>query len=143
MNPRTLLRVEGLTTFLAATAAYVALSGSPWLYLLLALAPDLSVLGYLAGPRVGSYVYDAAHTYPVPAALIGLGVWTATPLVTSVGLVWVAHVGADRAVGYGLKYPTEFGDTHLGRLAGSRSADANPAPGPDTDPSGAALATDR
>jgi hypothetical protein len=127
MNPRTLLRAEGLTAFLAATAAYVALSGSPWLYLLLALAPDLSMLGYLAGPRVGSYVYNAAHTYAVPVGVIGLGVWTATPLATFVGLVWVAHVGADRVVGYGLKYPTEFGDTHLGRLAAAEDAPATEA----------------
>jgi hypothetical protein len=85
MNPRTLLRLEGLAAFSAATAAYFALDGSPWLFLLLVLAPDLSMLGYLAGPNVGSSVYNAAHTYLVPVAVVGAGVWTGTPPAVSSG----------------------------------------------------------
>lgn len=80
---------------------------------MLALAPDLSMLGYLAGPRPGSRVYNAAHTYVGPIALGAVGVVAAAPLATSVALVWAGHIGADRAIGYGLKYPTAFGDTHL------------------------------
>jgi hypothetical protein len=133
-TPRTLLRAEGLAAFLAATGAYLALGGSPWLFLLLALAPDLSMLGYLAGPRIGSRVYNAAHTTLAPAVLAAVGiaagglaglsvgvsfVGPVVPAVDSASLaillafVWLAHIGIDRAVGYGLKYPAGFDETHL------------------------------
>ncbi|MFC7228421.1 DUF4260 domain-containing protein [Salinirubellus salinus] len=115
-GPATLLRLEGVAAFAAATAAYYLLGGPLWLYLLLALAPDLSMLGYVAGPRVGSAAYNAAHTYVAPLALGALALWVGTDLLVLAALVWAAHVGVDRAVGYGLKYPTGFGDTHLGRV---------------------------
>jgi hypothetical protein len=126
MYPRSHLRAEGIAVFAVATAAYFTLDGPLWLFLALALAPDLAMLGYLAGPRVGSTVYNLAHTYVGPLALLGVGLWLAVPLVVSVALVWGAHIGADRAVGYGLKYPTAFKDTHLGRL-GAGTAQTTPA----------------
>ena len=113
MNPRILLRAEGLTVFLGATAAFFGLDGPLWLYLVLALAPDLSMVGYAAGPRVGSYCYNAAHTYVVPLALAGIGLWASVPVALLVAAVWTAHIGVDRLVGYGLKHPDEFGHTHL------------------------------
>ncbi|WP_435349143.1 DUF4260 family protein [Haloarchaeobius sp. HRN-SO-5] len=67
----------------------------------------------LAGPRIGSYGYNLVHTYVSPLALAGVGLWLTTPLAVLVALVWAAHIGADRLVGYGLKYPTGFNDTHL------------------------------
>ena len=102
--------------FLAATLLYFHGDHPWWLYLVLALAPDLSMLGYLAGPRVGAAVYDSAHTYAVPVALAALGVVSDIRTLTAVGLVWIAHIGVDRAVGYGLKYPSAFQDTHLQRV---------------------------
>ncbi|WP_311171687.1 DUF4260 domain-containing protein [Halobellus ordinarius] len=114
MDPKTILRLEGVGLFAAATAAYFTLGGPVWLFLLLALAPDVSMLGYRAGPVVGSRLYNAFHTTVGPVALGAAGVLLGvTPLVW-VALVWGAHIGADRAVGYGLKYPTGFTDTHLG-----------------------------
>lgn len=113
MRPRTILRLEGAGLFAATTAAYFAIGGPLWLFAVLALAPDVSMLAYLAGARVGSGFYNAFHTYLAPLILgvagVGLGV---TPLAW-VALVWAAHIGADRAVGYGLKYPTGFTRTHL------------------------------
>lgn len=104
--------------FLAATATYfLALDGPLWLYLLLALAPDISMLAYLAGPGIGSRGYNAAHTYSAPLVLAGAGLWFSTPVAVLVALVWLAHIGVDRLFGYDLKYPTAFGDTHLGRAA--------------------------
>ncbi|MFC6953262.1 DUF4260 domain-containing protein [Halorubellus litoreus] len=126
MHPKTVLRLEGAAVFAAALAAYVAVDGRLWLLLVLALAPDLSMLGYLAGARAGSVVYNAAHTYVGPLALAAVGVLVATPLATSVALVWAAHIGADRAVGYGLKYPSGFGDTHLDRASTPDSASTHP-----------------
>ena len=115
MEPRTYLRIEGLTALAVALILYFGLEGPLWLLLLLALAPDLSMLGYLAGPRIGATTYNTAHTHALPVALGGIGVWAGAPLLTQVALVWAAHIGADRLVGYGLKYPTGFKDTHLNR----------------------------
>ncbi|MFB6136634.1 MAG: DUF4260 domain-containing protein [Halobacteriaceae archaeon] len=115
MNVRLLLRFEGLGVFVAALAVYWALGGPLWLLLVLALAPDLAMVGYAAGPRVGAFVYDAFHVYPLPLAVAGAGLWFGVEYLALAGVVWVGHVGADRAAGYGLKYETGFSDTHLDR----------------------------
>lgn len=117
MNPKTLLRIEGLAAFLAALAVYFSLDGPLWLLAVLALAPDLSIVGYLAGPAVGSRVYNLFHTYTVPLAVAGLGVWTGTTFALLLATVWVGHIGADRLVGYGLKYEDDFKHTHLSESA--------------------------
>ena len=116
MNPRSLLRAEGLAAFLAATGAYLALDGPLWLFALLILAPDLSMLGYVLGDRVGAAAYNAGHAYVLPLSLGALGYWRSSSLAVLVALVWAAHIGVDRFAGYGLKYPTGFRDTHLARL---------------------------
>lgn len=115
MVPR-LLRAEGLAVFAAAVIVYFD-SGYGWLLLVvLALAPDLSLVGYLAGPRIGAVAYDAAHTYVLPLALAAAGILAGPDLAVQLALIWVAHIGADRLLGYGLKYPTDFKDTHLQRV---------------------------
>lgn len=114
MEPRTYLRVEGLAALAAALAVYVALDGPLWLLAVLALAPDLAMLGYLAGPRVGAATYNVVHTYALPLAVGGAGVWLDARLAMLVAAVWAAHIGADRAFGYGLKYESGFRETHLG-----------------------------
>lgn len=111
-----LLRAEGLAVFAAALAAYAALGASWWLFAALILVPDLSMLGYLAGPRAGAFVYNAAHTYVAPALLGALAYGVSAPLAGAIALIWTAHIGLDRALGYGLKYTTGFGHTHLGFL---------------------------
>lgn len=116
MHPRTLLRLEGLVVFLACTAGFFWLEGPLWLFLLLALAPDVAMVAYLAGPTIGSFGYNVLHTYALPLTIGALGLVQETTLLVLVALVWAAHIGADRAITYGLKYPTEFQDTHLDRL---------------------------
>lgn len=111
-----LLRAEGLAVLAAALALYFD-SGYGWLLLaVLALAPDLSMAGYLAGPRAGAIAYNAAHAYVLPVALAVAGVLAGSDLAVQLALIWLAHVGADRLLGYGLKYPTEFKHTHLQRV---------------------------
>jgi hypothetical protein len=113
---RVLLRLEGFAAFAGALALY-AHSGLSWpVFALFFLAPDLSMLAYLIGPRAGALAYSLAHTYVFAAALTLAGFAAAMPLATAGGLTWIAHIGFDRALGYGLKYPTAFGDTHLGRV---------------------------
>jgi hypothetical protein len=111
-----LLRAEGLAVATASVVVYVYADYPWWLLLVLALAPDLSFLGYAAGPRVGTALYNAAHTYVTPVLLGALGVVTETDLAIQLALIWITHIGVDRAIGYGLKYPTAFKDTHLQRV---------------------------
>jgi hypothetical protein len=111
--PNMILRAEGLGVLVAALWTYAVLGGSWWLFALLFLAPDLSMLGYLRGPRVGAAVYNAGHTYLGPGLLLALGLGAAWPLGTALGLIWAAHIGFDRVLGYGLKYPWGFKATHL------------------------------
>jgi Domain of unknown function (DUF4260) len=113
---RILLRLEGLMLFAGMTLLYWLWGGPWWLYIVLFLAPDLSFLGYLAGPRIGAWVYNAMHSSIVPIAMLTVGFGFAPPLVLSLALIWLAHIGFDRALGYGLKYEAGFGFTHLGRI---------------------------
>jgi hypothetical protein len=113
---RTLLRLEGLALLIGMTVIYAIWDGSWWVYVLLFLAPDLSFAAYLAGPRQGAIVYNAAHSYLAPMALMAGGFATSQPPVLSLAMIWFAHIGLDRALGYGLKYSEGFGFTHLGRI---------------------------
>ncbi len=115
-RPAALLRAEGMTMLVGSALLYWLYGGSWWLFLLLLLVPDASMLGYLGGPRFGAVAYNAFHSYPLPAVLAAFGLLGGFPLALAVALVWFAHIGLDRTVGYGLKYPTAFGDTHLGRV---------------------------
>lgn len=120
MHPTTYLRAEGLALFLVATAGFLFVGEPLWLYLLLLFAPDLSMVGYLAGPAAGARVYNAAHTTVGPLALGAVAYWLGATLLLAVSLVWLAHIGADRALGYGLKHGDSFGHTHLGRTGNAR-----------------------
>jgi len=115
-RPAAMLRVEGAAILAGSALLYWLNGGSWWLFALLLLTPDASMLGYLAGPRVGAAAYNAFHSYSLPAALGIVGLLAGLPLAVAVALVWFAHIGMDRAIGYGLKYPTAFGDTHMGRV---------------------------
>lgn len=111
-----LLRAEWLVIFLVGVCQYLAMHGNPYWLLPLLLAPDLSMVGYLAGPRVGAVTYNAVHNLVVALALLAIGWFASLAPVGLLGAILFAHVGLDRALGYGLKLPTEFRDTHLGRI---------------------------
>jgi hypothetical protein len=116
------LRLEGLMALLVAIYLYAHEGGSWLAFAMLFLVPDMSIAGYVAGPRVGAVLYNVAHSYVGPlilaATLLSVG---AEP---TLALVWAAHIGFDRVLGYGLKYPSAFGDTHLGRIGNAASAPA-------------------
>jgi Domain of unknown function (DUF4260) len=111
-----LLRLEGLTLFAAMLMLYATWGGSWWIFAILFLAPDLSFVAYLIDPKTGAFVYNAAHSYMAPVALLTLGFALDEPLILSIAMIWLAHIGIDRALGYGLKYEAGFGFTHLGRI---------------------------
>lgn len=114
------LRFEALGVLLAVLGAYAATGGSWLLFAGLLLAPDLGMLGYVAGPRVGAVTYNGVHLYLWPALLLALWAgglaWALAP-----GLIWAAHIAMDRALGYGLKEPDAFKHTHLGWIGGGRA----------------------
>jgi hypothetical protein len=115
-SPGLLLQLEGAVVLLLALFGYWMTQGNWWLFALLILAPDLSMLGYLGGPRVGAATYNLFHNYFFPAALLTVSIPAFSMSIWHVALIWFAHIGGDRLLGYGLKYPTAFKDTHLQRL---------------------------
>ncbi|MGB7101520.1 MAG: DUF4260 domain-containing protein [Xanthobacteraceae bacterium] len=115
---RLLLRLEGFAAFAAALAIYGYNDFSWAAFAIFFLAPDLLMLAYLAGPRAGALGYNLVHTYVLPLALVCFGFFAGAPIAAAGGLIWIAHIGFDRAFGYGLKYQTAFGDTHLSRVGG-------------------------
>jgi len=117
---RILLRLEGLTLFLGMVLLYAVWGGSWWVFALLFLVPDLSFAAYLAGPQTGAVIYNTAHSYLLPVALMTVGFALPEPLILSIAMIWLAHIGIDRALGYGLKYEAGFGFTHLGRIGRNR-----------------------
>jgi hypothetical protein len=118
---RWILRLEGLAAFLAAVLAYHLLDAGWIRFALLFFIPDLSMLGYLAGGRFGAAAYNAVHTYIGPGLLAGLGLWGGFTTALPVAAIWVAHIGFDRILGYGLKYDRGFSFTHLGLIGKARA----------------------
>lgn len=116
-GPALLLRVEGLAIAAAATVTYHRLDLGWLLFVVLILVPDIGLLGYLRGPAAGARTYNATHTLTVPLAVAGVGIVSGSHTAIAVALIWLVHIGVDRAVGFGLKYPTSLRDTHLQRLA--------------------------
>lgn len=114
--PAILLRLEGLVLFGAAIALYVREDFSILVLVVLFLAPDLAFVGLAGGPRLGAVAYDAAHTYVGPILLASTSLIVEWSAGVQLGLIWLAHIGIDRAIGYGLRYPDAFQDTHLQRV---------------------------
>jgi hypothetical protein len=110
------LRLEGLAVLALSLTLYHQLGSRWWIFAALFLAPDLSIFRYLANPRTGSACYNVVHSYLLPIALLIAGLATTRMAVISFACIWTAHIGFDRMLGYGLKYPTDFKATHLGEL---------------------------
>ena len=117
-HPKLILRLEGLVLFVASLSAFLYLKQSAWIFAGLFLVPDLSMAAYFAGPKPGAIIYNAFHTTIWPLLLAIYGVLFGELFAQVLASVWLAHTGLDRAIGYGLKYATNFKDTHLGRIGG-------------------------
>jgi hypothetical protein len=116
IQPRTWMRLEGGAAAIAGIALYAATGGNLLFLLPLLIAPDISAAGYLAGPRAGALLYNLFHNWAAGLAVLGAGVALSSAALVLGGAVLIAHVGLDRLAGFGLKYPTSFGDTHLGHI---------------------------
>ena len=118
---RAWLRLEGVAAFAAALALFGATGGN-WLFLVpLLLLPDISAAGYLAGPRIGAAAYNLFHNWVPGVVTLVVGFLLASPAILIVAAILIAHVGMDRAVGYGMKLPSSFHDTHLGRMGRAKA----------------------
>lgn len=114
--PKILLHIEGVFMFISSTFIYFQVDGSFWLYIILFLIPDIGMLGYFTkSKKIGSYTYNLFHTYSIPIILGGCGFFI-SHIAMLISMIWLAHIGIDRAFGYGLKYETGFKDTHLQKL---------------------------
>ena len=114
--PRLFLHLEGAALLIAALAAYARLDFSWWTFALLFLAPDLALVAYMLNRRAGSLIYNLLHTTVFPIILAAYGLLAGSDPALRVALIWFAHIGMDRAVGYGLKYAGEMKTTHLSRV---------------------------
>ncbi len=118
--PAILLRLEGAIVCTLSLLAYRHLGGTWLAGAALFLVPDLSMVFYLAGPRVGATAYNLVHSYCGPALLASAAMLHLIPgepsLLLQLALLWAAHIGLDRMLGFGLKYPSAFSDTHLASL---------------------------
>jgi hypothetical protein len=113
MNPLPLLRLESASVLVVSLLAYRWSHGSWMLFVLLFLLPDLSMIGYALNARVGAITYNTLHTYVGPLLLAAYAGVSDHQTLWQLSIIWIAHIGLDRMLGFGLKYPTRFKDTHL------------------------------
>ncbi len=116
LKPKWLLHAEGGAVLVAAVVFYGHLHGNWTLFALLFLAPDLFMAGYLFNKGFGAMTYNLAHTYTLPLILTTVAWLNGSAACGWVGLIWFAHIGWDRLIGYGLKYENSFKETHLQRV---------------------------
>ncbi|RYY74981.1 MAG: DUF4260 family protein [Gammaproteobacteria bacterium] len=119
-NLNWLLRAEGLAIFVFALMAYQFLGFAWGFFILMFLLPDLSWIAYFHSPNVGAIAYNIAHSYILPLMLFAYGFFVSSSDADKLAVIWIAHIGFDRALGFGLKYPRGFRYTHLGRLGYSK-----------------------
>jgi Domain of unknown function (DUF4260) len=111
--PKILLQAEGAIVLIAASFAYSQMHQSWLLFAILFFVPDIFMFGYLKNNRLGAIAYNLGHTYLVPATVLILSWLWVAQIASSIAIIWIAHIGFDRAIGYGLKYATGFKDSHL------------------------------
>jgi len=115
-SPTLLLRIEGGALLVLGLLLYWKIGGAWLAFALLLLTPDISLAGYVAGPRAGAAAYNLIHVYLLPSLLAAIGVVTGNELILTLALIWLSHINLDRLLGFGLKLPSGFKHTHLGQL---------------------------
>jgi hypothetical protein len=116
-RPQIFLRVDGFLLFIASLLLFSSIRQSWWLVPLLLFVPDIFMVGYAKSTKVGALIYNTGHSYLLPTVTTMFGWYQHHHLVLAIGLIWLAHVGMDRFLGYGLKYDDNFKHTHLGNLS--------------------------
>ncbi|MBK7967953.1 MAG: DUF4260 domain-containing protein [Bacteroidetes bacterium] len=113
-----ILKLEELVKFLACWYFATDMGFEWWLFFVWLLAPDISMLGYLAGTKTGAFFYNLFHHQGVAIAVCALGYVSFSPEILFAGLILAGHSCFDRILGYGLKFDDHFKHTHLGWIGG-------------------------
>lgn len=114
--PKMMLHAEGGAILITAILLYAKLGANGWIFALLFFSFDLFMVGYARNPQLGSLIYNIGHTEIMPLGVGVIGLLLNNETIIAFALIWFGHIGLDRLMGYGLKYPTQFKDTHLQRL---------------------------
>ena len=110
------LHAEYGMAFLFLLFIYIQLDFSLWLFFLLLLVPDVTMVGYMMNTRVGALFYNVGHSFILPIVCCGLSISFSNEIGLMLGLIWLAHIFMDRCFGYGLKYPHAFKETHMQKV---------------------------
>jgi hypothetical protein len=113
---RIFLVLESVVIFLGSFLIYLLLGGNWIIFLVLLFSPDIFMVGYLKNSRIGSIIYNIGNVYAWAIVSIIIGILIDFNLLILFSLIWMAHIIMDRAMGYGLKYPSDFEDTHMQRI---------------------------
>jgi len=120
-----LLKLEEFGLFFLSMFLFSELSLAWWIYPLFLLAPDLGMIGYALGPRVGAVTYNTTHHKGLAAVLYAIGILSSIPVLALIGVIMLGHSSLDRVLGFGLKYGDSFQHTHLGWIGSRRGVDAS------------------
>jgi hypothetical protein len=113
---RIFLVLESVVIFLGSLLIYLFLSGNWIIFLVLLFSPDIFMVGYIKNSRIGSINYNIGHVYAWSVLLILIGILIGLDILILLSLICIAHISIDRAMGYGLKYPSDFKDTHMQKI---------------------------
>ncbi len=113
---KTSLKLEEVLMFVLGIYLFSLLDFQWWWFLVLILAPDIGMLGYVFGNKTGAFFYNVFHHKGIAITLYLLGAYLSLPLLQLVGAILFAHASMDRIFGYGLKYDKGFKYTHLGEI---------------------------
>jgi hypothetical protein len=111
-----IIALEEVAMLVLSVVLFNKLSFAWWWYLALILAPDLCMLGYAVNTRVGAIAYNLFHHKAVAIVVYIAGLFLKNEIVQMIGLILFGHSSMDRMLGYGLKYPDSFQNTHLGLI---------------------------
>ena len=109
-------KIEMLILFLLAVILYFWFGFSGWIFAVLLFSFDISMLGYIANNKVGAVLYNIGHSLMLPIIILSFALFYRNDTALGFSLIWFAHIGLDRFLGYGLKLTTGFKDTHLGKI---------------------------
>ena len=119
---KNLLKLEELFMFVITIFLFSRMDFAWWWYPVLLFTPDISMLGYLLGPKLGAYAYNFIHHKALGVSIYALGILGASPALQLAGLILFGHSSMDRVFGYGLKHTDAFQHTHLGMIGKAQQA---------------------
>ena len=109
-------RIEGLSIALGVSVFYFLNNGNAFVFAVTIILVDFFMIGYLFDKKLGAIFYNLGHSYTISVILWFLSLLDSSNLLLGISAAWIAHIGIDRAFGFGLKHTTGFHDTHLGRI---------------------------